>query len=74
MINNTLQWAGTACLLCMYILNSFYPHLHPFNIVAGLFGGAFYLAWTVRVRNTPQLIVNATALVIGAAGVYKAWS
>lgn len=73
MINNTLQWTGTAFLLCMYILNSFYPHLHPWNIVAGLGGGVCYFVWTVRVRNMPQLIVNATALVIGAAGVVRAW-
>jgi hypothetical protein len=57
----------------MYILNSFYPHLHPWNIVAGLGGGVCYFVWTVRVRNMPQLIVNATALVIGAAGVVRAW-
>lgn len=72
-LNNALQWAGTACLLCMYILNSFYPQLHPWNIVAGLGGGVFYLAWTLRVRNSPQLIVNATAIAIGLAGLYKAW-
>ena len=73
MLNNALQWAGTVCLLIMYCLNSFYPNLHPWNIVAGLGGGVCYLAWTVRVANTPQMIVNATALVIGAAGLYKAW-
>jgi hypothetical protein len=30
-----------------------------------------YLAWTLRVRNTPQLIVNAVAITIGLAGLYK---
>jgi hypothetical protein len=71
--NEVLQWAGTACLLTMYVLMSFYPHLHPWNIVAGICGGACYLAWTVRVANKPQMIVNGVALAIGLAGLFKAW-
>ena len=73
MINSVLQWTGTAALLTMYTLMSFYPELHPWNIVAALVGGACYLTWTVRVSNRPQMIVNAVALVIGAMGLYKAW-
>jgi hypothetical protein len=73
MLNNILQWAGTVCLLAMYILMSFYTHLHPWNIVAGVLGGACYLTWTIRVANKPQLIVNAVAITIGLAGLYKAW-
>jgi len=61
------------CLLTMYVLMSFYPHLHPYNIAAGVLGGACYLAWTLRVRNRPQLIVNVVAIAIGLAGLYKAW-
>jgi hypothetical protein len=72
-MNNLLQWAGTVCLLIMYVLMSFYPTLHPWNIVAGLAGGACYLAWTIRVANKPQMIVNATAIAIGLAGLFKAW-
>jgi hypothetical protein len=73
MLNNTLQWAGTACLLTMYVLMSFYPHLHPWNIVCGVLGGLLYLAWCIRVRNSPQLVVNLVAIAIGLAGLYKAW-
>ena len=73
MLNNILQWAGTVCLLTMYVLMSFFPQLHPYNIVAGVCGGVLYLAWTMRVRNVPQLIVNAVAIGIGLAGIYKAW-
>jgi hypothetical protein len=73
MFNNILQWAGTVCLLTMYVLMSFYPHLHPWNIVAGLAGGVLYLAWTLRVRNMPQLIVNGVAIAIGLAGLFRAW-
>ena len=73
-IDNILQWTGTVCLLTMYTLMSFFPHLHPWNIVAGVCGGACYLAWTVRVANKPQMIVNAVAIAIGTAGLFKAWS
>ena len=74
MINSILQWTGTVCLLTMYSLMSFAPHLHPWNIVAGLGGGVCYLMWTLRVHNRPQMIVNAVAIVIGVLGVIKAWS
>ena len=74
MLNNILQWAGTVCLLTMYTLMSFFPTLHPWNIVAGIAGGVLYLTWTVRVANKPQLIVNAVAITIGLAGLYKAWA
>jgi hypothetical protein len=72
-IDNLLQWAGTLCLLAMYVLMSFFPQLHPWNIVAGVCGGVCYLAWTIRVKNRPQLIVNAVAITIGLAGLYRAW-
>lgn len=71
--NEVLQWAGTVCLLTMYVLMSFYPDLRPWNIVAGIMGGACYLAWCVRVANKPQMIVNGVALLIGLAGLYRAW-
>ena len=61
------------CLLTMYVLMSFYKELHPWNIVAGVAGGLLYLTWTLRVHNMPQLIVNAVAITIGLAGLYKAW-
>jgi len=73
-INNILQWTGTACLLVMYALMSFFPNLHPWNIVAGVLGGACYLAWTIRVANKPQMLVNAVAIAIGTAGLYRAWA
>jgi hypothetical protein len=72
-VDNILQWAGTVCLLTMYVLMSFFPHLHPYNIVAGLCGGACYLTWTIRVANKPQMLVNGVAIAIGLAGLYKAW-
>jgi hypothetical protein len=56
----------------MYTLMSFFPELHPWNIVAGVLGGLCFLAWTIRVGNTPQMIVNLVAITIGLAGLYRA--
>lgn len=73
MLNNALQWAGTTALITMYILMSFYPHLHPWNIVAGCVGGVLYFAWSLRTANRPQQLVNLAGIVVCLAGLYKAW-
>jgi hypothetical protein len=73
-LNEALQWAGTACLLIMYALMSFWPELHPWNIVFGVLGGLCYLTWTVRVANKPQMLVNSVAITIGLAGLLRAYS
>lgn len=74
MLNNTLQWLGTAALITMYVIMSFFPEQHPWNIVAGFIGGCLYLTWSIRTRNVPQQLVNAAGVLIAAAGIYRAWS
>jgi hypothetical protein len=73
MINQLLQWMGTTALIIMYVLMSFYPELHPWNIVAGLVGGVCYFTWTLRVANKPQMIVNAAGITVCAMGILRAW-
>ena len=73
MLNSSLQWGGTSALLIMYILMSFFPELHPWNIVAGCFGGLFYFVWSFRTANKPQMIVNAAGILVCIAGLIKAW-
>ena len=73
MINHALQWLGTAALIVMYILMSFFPHLHPWNIVAGCVGGVLYFTWSVRTANKPQMIVNFAGIAVCIAGLYRAW-
>ena len=73
-LNDILQWAGTACLMTMYILMSFFPEMHPWNLVAGMLGGGCYLAWTILVANKPQMIVNGMGVTITVLGLFKAWS
>lgn len=72
MLNNILQWAGTGALLAMYVLMSFYPNAFPANLVAGAIGGAFYLAWSIRVKNRAQVLVNLAGITVCLAGLYKA--
>ena len=72
-LNNVIQWAGTACFMVMYSLMSFFPNLHPWNIVAGALGGTLYLVWSLRVKNSPQMITNLVGIAICAVGLFKAW-
>ena len=58
--------------MVMYCLMSFYPNMHPWNIVAGAMGGALYLVWSVRVANKPQIITNLVGVAICLVGLYKA--
>ena len=71
MLNNILQWAGTACFLAMYALMSY--NMYPYNIVAGVLGGSLYLAWSIRTRNAPQTVTNVVSIAICAVGLYKAF-
>jgi hypothetical protein len=71
-INNALQWVGTGFILAMYVLMNFFRELE-LDAVAGLLGGLCYFAWTVRVANKPQMIVNVVAITVCAVGLLKAW-
>jgi len=59
--------------MAMYCLMSYFPELHPWNIVAGCLGGLFYLAWSVRVHNRPQVITNAVGVLVCVGGLVKAF-
>ena len=74
MINASLQWTGTSALITMYILMSFFPELHPWNIVMGCVGGLCYFTWSLRTRNRAQIIVNAAGILVCIAGLYKTWA
>jgi len=70
-INDIIQWAGTACFLAMYTLMSL--NQYPWNILAGLLGGALYLVWSLRVANLPQTVTNLVSVAICLFGLYKAF-
>ena len=69
--NDIIQWVGTAFILVMYVLMSFFPQLHPWNVICGLLGGLAYFAWTVRVKNYPQMVVNVVAVTLCLGGLFK---
>ncbi len=72
-IDNTLQWAGAVAIIAGHVLNSIGPSMYPYNIVVFAVGTVLFLAWAVRVRNTPQAVVNVVSLAIGLAGLFKAF-
>jgi len=71
MINHVLQWLGTVCLISMYVVMSYFPTLYPVNICLGLLGGVFYFAWSTRVANKPQMIVNAAGVLVCVGGLIR---
>ena len=69
--NEVLQWAGTACFMVMYTFMSL--NMYPWNILAGLCGGALYMAWAWRVANKPQMVTNTVGIAICLVGLYRAF-
>lgn len=73
MINSILQWTGTSAFLVMYVIMSFFPEMHPYNLVVGCIGGVCYLMWSIRVRNKPQVLANFAGIAVCIAGLIKNW-
>jgi hypothetical protein len=72
-LNDALQWLGTLFILAMYVLMNFFRDLQ-LDALAGLLGGVCYLAWTIRVANRPQMIVNVVAITVCALGLWRMYS
>ena len=78
-LNDALQWAGTVCFLTMYTVMSFYKELEIHNhntvqLIAACLGGMLFLAWSLRVANKQQTIVNVVGVTITLVGLFKAWA
>ena len=71
-MNNVLQWAGTTCLIGMYIVMSYFKELHVLQLLLGLGGGAMYLLWSVRTTNKAQVIVNSAGILVCIGGLLNA--
>jgi hypothetical protein len=71
-LNEVLQWAGTACFMVMYTTMSFFKEQHVLQLTAGCLGGLLFLAWSLRVVNRQQTIVNITGVAITLVGLYRA--
>jgi len=70
-LNDMIQWVGTAFVLSMYVVMNLFPELAPWNLVFGLAGAVAYFAWTVRVRNYPQMVINTVAMTLCVAGLAR---
>ena len=72
-INEVLQWAGAVFIIAGHSLNAMGPEVYPYNILAFFLGTILFFAWTIRVANKPQMMVNIVALGIGIMGLVKAF-
>ena len=72
-INEILQWTGAVFIIAGHSLNAVGPEAYPYNILAFFVGTILFMAWTIRVANKPQLMVNVVALAIGLTGLVKAF-
>ena len=72
-LNEFLQWAGAVFIIAGHSLNALGPEAYPYNILAFFVGTVLFLAWSIRVANKPQLLVNVVALSISAAGLGRAF-
>ena len=73
-INEILQWSGAVFIIAGHSLNAVGPAAYPYNILAFFLGTVLFMAWSIRVANKPQLLVNIVALAIGLTGLVKAFS
>ena len=71
--NEILQWAGALFIIAGHALNAVGPSAYPWNILAFFVGTVFFMAWSIRVANKPQLLVNVVAISISAMGLAKAF-
>ena len=72
-INEVLQWTGAVFIIAGHSLNAVGPSAYPYNILAFFLGTVLFMAWSIRVANKPQLMVNIVALSIGITGLAKAF-
>lgn len=70
--NEALQWVGAVWIIAGHSLNAAGPAVYPYNILAFFVGTIFFLYWTVRVANLPQMLVNIIAIAISGFGLFKA--
>lgn len=72
-LNDILQWIGAVFIIVGHVCNSIGPDAYPYNIVAFTLGTIAFITWTIRVKNRPQFIVNAVAIVTCLMGLVKAY-
>jgi hypothetical protein len=69
--NEIIQWVGTAFILAMYVISNFFPGYDDLRNSVALAGGLCFFAWSYRVANRPQMIINGVAIVLCVVGLLK---
>lgn len=70
-VDELLQWAGALFIIAGHSLNAI--GIDGWNIAAFTVGTLFFLAWTVRVVNKPQMLVNVVAIAACTVGLFRAF-
>ena len=71
--NDILQWIGAPLIIAGHSLNAIGPSVYPWNIVMFFLGTTMFITWSIRTKNSPQTLVNAISLTIGASGLVHAF-
>ena len=71
-LNEIIQWIGAVFVIAGHSLNAIGPAVYPWNIVVFIIGTLLFLAWSIRVTNRPQMLVNVISLFIGITGIANA--
>lgn len=69
--NETIQWIGTAFILAMYVISNFFPGYDDLRNSIALAGAACFFTWSLRVKNTQQMIINGVAIALCVVGLLK---
>ncbi len=69
--DNIIQWIGTAFVLLMYLVMNVFPQHMVLIQAFGLAGAVSFFAWTVRVKNYPQMTINAVAMTLCITGLIR---
>lgn len=70
--NELIQWLGTAFILAMYVISNFFPGYDNLRNSVALVGALCFFAWSYRVANRQQMIINGVAIVLCCVGLFKA--
>ena len=71
MLNSILQWVGAAFIIAGHVLNAM--GADGYNIAAFTIGTIAFMAWAIRVANTPQTLVNVVAIVVCGIGLFRVY-
>ena len=69
--NEIIQWTGTAFILAMYAVMNIFPQQIIYIQLFGLLGAISFFTWTVRVKNWPQMTINAVAMTLCVVGLLR---